>query len=131
MLIEITREGTFARFEDNLMRSQHLDAGAQVDYPDWYARSLIESGWAMTCEKAEMSAEESPEPTAPQVVRIDTAHPFFEIGGIGVRQVNALLAAGLQTLDDLGAATEEALLAIDGVGPATVARIRRYLRIRQ
>lgn len=131
MLVEITRPGTFARFEGNLMRSQRLDEGAQVDYPDWYAHSLIESGWAMTCEKAQVPAEEPPEPPAPQVVRIDTGHPFFEIGGIGVRQVNALLGAGLQTLDDLGAATEEALLVIDGIGPATVARIRRYLRIRQ
>lgn len=127
--VEITRPGRFGKFEGKLMRSQHLDAGAQVEYPNWYARQLIESGWAVEVKAQESKPETEPE--QPRIVAIDTAHPFFEIANVKIRQVNALLAAGYATLDDLDAATDDALLAVDAVGPATVARIRRYLRIRQ
>ena len=39
----------------------------------------------------------------------------------------ALVDAGLVTADDVRRMTDEALLALDGVGPATVRKIRKVL----
>lgn len=125
--VEITRLGRFGKFEGKLMRSQHLDAGAQVEYPNWYARELIEGGWAV--EVKAMAPEPDPEVSLSAILHSN--HSFFEIPHLGIRQAAALTQAGYSTLDSLHAATDDDLLAVDTIGPATVARIRRYLRIRQ
>jgi hypothetical protein len=128
--VEIQRPGRFGKFEGRLMRSQHLDAGAVVEYPDRYANSLIASGWAVEVKVQEPEEVPAPEPAEPSPI-LSSAHEFFNIPNMKLRQIAALLAAGYTTFDKLDAATEDELRAVDTVGLATVARIRRYLRIRQ
>jgi hypothetical protein len=127
MLVEIIRPGRFGKFEGNLVKSQHLDAGVQIEYPDRYARSLIASGWAVEVESQEPEPQSAELPPAV----VSTAHSFFNVPFVKLRQVVALVAAGYTTFDELAAAPDDDLLAVDTIGPATLARIRRYLRIRQ
>lgn len=46
------------------------------------------------------------------------------IPGVTVAQRDALVAAGFETTDDIRAATDDDLLAVDGIGHATVERLR-------
>ena len=47
--------------------------------------------------------------------------------GVNVRIARSLYAAGVRSLDDLRRASDAELLAIRGVGPATVRRLRAHL----
>lgn len=51
----------------------------------------------------------------------------FDGLGLGDRVVEALVDAGLVTAAHVRGMTDEALLALDGVGPATVRKIRKVL----
>lgn len=125
--VKILKPGRFGKFENGLMRSQHLDAGVVVEYPDQYARGLIADGWAVEVKPQE------PEPQAAELppAIINSAHPFFNVPYMKLRQIVALVAAGYTTFDELDAVPDDDLRAVDTIGPATVAHIRRFRRFRQ
>lgn len=135
--VEILKPGRFGKFEGRVMRSQHLDAGAIVDYPEWYALRLIADGWAV--EVKAQAVEPEPETATKPETELEpeelgrsrgvlpASHAFFEIPRVTLRQALLLTTAGYTTLDELGEASDDDLLAIDGIGRATVVRIRGYL----
>ena len=96
-------------------------------------RRLVAAGWGFSDE---VGADADPVGAELNRVRrwvevdIDAAAPaWHEFGGLalGDRVVEALVDAGLVTADDVRGTTDEALLALDGVGPATVRKIRKVL----
>lgn len=103
-------------------------------------RRLVSAGWGLSDEGrgagGEVDAADDPVGAELNQVRrwvevdIDAAAPaWHEFGGLalGDRVVEALVDAGLVTADDVRGMTDEALLALDGVGPATVRKIRKVL----
>ncbi|MEJ2645607.1 MAG: helix-hairpin-helix domain-containing protein [Gammaproteobacteria bacterium] len=88
--------------------------------------------------EARQSASERgrPEP-APDPAAVDKAASVSEdpqaflgrlrSAGLNVKVAKAVYLAGLRSEQQLREANDEALLAITGVGPATVAKLRRYL----
>jgi len=61
-------------------------------------------------------------------VRREQARVFLDAvraSGVNVKIARALFLAGIRSTDKLGRTSDDALLAIPGVGPATVLRLRR------
>ena len=103
-------------------------------------RRLVAAGWGFSDEgrgaRGEVAAADDPVGAELNRVRRwveaddDEAAPaWHEFDGLalGDRVVEALVDAGLVTADDVRGTTDEALLALDGVGPATVRKIRKVL----
>lgn len=68
--------------------------------------------------------------SVPVVIEAEAIGPTeIRIGGIPANVILALSRAGYTTLDRLDAASDEDLLAVDGVGQATLQRIRDQLEI--
>ena len=57
----------------------------------------------------------------------ETARTEFQQLGIGLRRINALVAAGIRNLNDLRAISESELAQIPGIGPLAVKDLKKYL----
>lgn len=73
-----------------------------------------------------IEARPKPEPAAPAPARQPA--PSANIGGITDTQRDALVAAGYVTAEDIRKAADEDLKKVDGIGDATVARLRDATR---
>ena len=72
-----------------------------------------------------------PQKTAPEAASRADIQAFFSgvrAAGVNVTIARALFAAGVRTPAQLCRASDERLLAIRGVGPATVCKLRAYFR---
>lgn len=57
MEVEILKDGKYAKFTPDHISRQTLKAGTLIEYPDWYAQSLIDMGRAKKPGKDEDSAQ--------------------------------------------------------------------------
>jgi len=149
--VRILQRARYSRFTpDDRVRAVIREPGEEVEYPDWYAGSLVESGMAeFVPPEAQSEPEEPPEraqkpaepgngenpaqegesePGEPQESALPADHPFLLIDGVGVEVAAALVAAGYNILEDLASVGEKELLAVPHVGPAKLATIQNYLR---
>ncbi len=84
------------------------------------------SGAAVPAIEAPTAASPAPASTPPASVQED-AQPFFrdvKAAGINVRIARALYAAGLRTAEQVRAADDRELLAMPGIGVATLRKLR-------
>lgn len=134
MKCEIVVEAIYGQFEGNLMRAHKLPAGAILEGPEWYIESLIRAGMVRTLSRIDSEREsvqnqpenaENPPQEAAQC-GVDTDHPFFD-AGLKFAAVVALVEAGFHTWADVEQTADDDLLAVDGIGPATLRRLRAWL----
>lgn len=85
----------------------------------------IELGRAIQLDAFAIVLEQVVMATAPGEVEA-TATPLV-IDGVKPEHLDALAAAGITDLDGLRSASDDELLAVKGIGPATVERIRNHL----
>ena len=130
MKCKIVVEAVYGVFEDGVMRGRKMAAGAVLEGPDWYIESLIRDGYAqpLATTPAEPETVQNPPENAqnaPLGAAVDASHPFFD-AGLRFAAVMALVEAGFHTWSDIEQAADDDLLAVDGVGPATLRRLRAW-----
>lgn len=76
----------------------------------------------------ESGSQESPGAEEPGAASAEVSGELSAIEGIGPKTAEALGAAGIRTLEDLRAATEEQLLEIKGIGKKTAERLLETAR---
>jgi hypothetical protein len=121
-------EARDARLEAEVRREMAAEANDGLD-PD--APSNPDPGQVDDPEADRQAAERGEivplqEPGVPGSLPPDPASASTDevIPGVTVAQRDALVAAGFSTPDDIKGATDEQLLAVPGIGPETVKRLR-------
>jgi NAD-dependent DNA ligase len=71
-------------------------------------------------------AEDASLATHETVDRIIDVSGLTTVRGVGEATVRNLAAAGFETVEEIGRASEAALIAVPGVGPTTAARLKAY-----
>jgi hypothetical protein len=90
-------------------------------HQEQYDRYLLPQGFTV------VETQAAPVPDAPQRTEESAAAPEWEIEGLSATALESLIAADLTSREALAAASDDDLLALDGIGPASVERIRAYI----
>lgn len=114
MLVKILVSGPYADFETKpgFQKAQNLTAGDEVDFPEWYALSLVESELAeattlsyleeaATAEDQPASAEEPEGEAVAEIDATDSARDYAAKNNIDLSQVSGTGANGRITLSDV------------------------------
>lgn len=97
MRVVITREGVYSSFEAGKAGAQALDAGDVVEFPDWYAESLIDADYAQLYREQD----------APEIV--DATEAAYELAaelGLDIHQIEGSGKGGRVTVQDVRDASE-------------------------
>lgn len=100
MRVKILKDGLYSRFEGDKAHAQRLEAEEVVDYPAWYARSLVDSGAAAFV----VEISEVPQQVTAEVGATDAARALAEERGVDLAAVKGTGKDGKITLKDIKAA---------------------------
>jgi len=103
MLVKILVDGPYADFKakPGFQKAQTLSADDEVDYPDWYAQSLVDSKLAEKVDVSKPDPQEEVE--AEEVNATDSALAFASENDIDLKDVAGTGAGGRITLGDVKA----------------------------
>jgi hypothetical protein len=120
--VRILYPGRYAKWKDGLCRTEWYDAGDIVEYQrQHYTDDIVKAGLA---EYIGDEPERNPDPEPIKVTSILSDHEFLNMDGMTVRRALALVQAGYNTWSDIDLAPDVELLAVEGIGPSTLAKMR-------
>lgn len=120
--VRILYPGRYAKWIDGLCKTEWYDAGDVVEYQrQHYADDIVNAGLA---EYIGDEPESNPDPEPIKVTSILSDHEFLNMDGMTVGRALALVQAGYNTWSDIDLAPDAELLAVEGIGPSTLAKMR-------
>jgi len=115
------------RYNDWEGRAKAYEAGERLVTKDWYARVLVEDGFAEWPGEAEALEEAMAAAMLEEVEAALEEIQVYVMLALPAEVVQAMKDRGIETVEDVREASDKKLLSVPGIGPGRLRRIRETL----